>query len=159
MPDMAGIAMEVVTARPDWDFRGVERILHESFALAGNSLAVLRTAALAAANDRTVRTPMAISWDKWYTTASAVGAFGAERLSGDLYCAHGRPIGTACDLPPAFRCAPTDYVYCAHGVSVTAATVDGAQVCAYCRGVTRHDRNDRTSAGPDRLCAHSVGVG
>jgi hypothetical protein len=151
---MAGIAMEVVTARPDWDFRGVERILHESYPLAGNSLAVLRTAALAAANDRTVRTPMAISWDKWYTTASAVAAFGVERLSGDLYCVHGRPIGTECDLSKAFRCAPTDYLYCPHGVNVATTTVDGAPRCPYCRGVTRHDRNDR-AAGPNRLCAHT----
>jgi len=146
--------MEVVGARPDWDFRGVERVLTDCYSLAGNSLAVLRTAALAAANDATVRTPTAITWDKWYTPAAAVGGFGVERLSGDLFCAHGRPIGTACDLPPATRCRPADYVFCAHGVSVSTATVDGAPCCAYCRGVTRRDRNPRVTAGPNRLCEH-----
>jgi len=154
MPDMAGIAMEVVAVRPDWDFRGVERILHQAYPLAGNSLATLRTAALAAASDRTVRTPMAISWDKWYTASTSLAGGDLERISGDLFCAHGRPIGTECDLPPAHRCAPTDYLFCAHGVSMIPTTVDGAVICPYCRGVTRHDRNDAATHGPSHLCTH-----
>jgi hypothetical protein len=73
------------------------------------------------------------------------------------YCTHGSPEPACGGGPLIAACLPADYRYCAHGVQLW------GDHCAYCRGVTRRQRNPdtwqppRRRSGPDHLTAESPG--
>jgi hypothetical protein len=139
MSEIEAIAHDVVLQRLEWDHGAVVRTLAQSMVLAGGSLVVLRAAAMRAAADPLARTPMALTWDRWYSAATSDGA--TRFLSGDTFCEHGQARGQCSGGTHWAACTPGQYVYCQHGVDARAYTVDNQARCPFCRGVTRRDRN------------------